>query len=1056
MNVKLTSLLDDAFKSGLDTTEDITPGDSLLKPGERRDTAVLFLDLAGFTRFSGSLDHETVHDLTKSIMNELVKTAKRYGGYVDKIEGDRIMVLFGAVSSGENDSLRGLLCGFRMLEVVSLAGSVLSGSGVDLSARIGISSGPVTVAPDAIGHLTAMGNTVNIASRLEELAGLNSILVTGRVHSMCRDYAQWAPPSRFDIRGFDGPVIAWMPMAELKPGFTDSHEIPMVGRRKELASLTGFCRMAVERSTGTNPDGHPKHLIVEITGEAGTGKARLASQFLQGNCGGWLVLRGRSIQDGQPPHLLWSSVLSSLLGFHVRKSVSREEFNRRLSRCCSIQGLRRALPFLGRLIPADTDEAIPENISNQALTLETHLAVRDLIIELSRVSPVALLLEDTQWMDPTDGKLLRFLVNNCNTERPLLLILTGRDQEKDSPAGGLRSDGLYSIYRSIHLGELSFEESGEMASLIAAVYTGGEAHELSGEAMDLIWKFSSGNPFFLKELMMHLLESSVISLRKGLWRTNDTSMGVSLPDTLTGLLQSRLDNLSPELRKTLLLCSVLGNDFLRETYSMVCSTLGISPADDGVFRELCERQMLTTADSGEMQGYRFRHPLIQKTACESNLSHNLKLIHRAAARAIEELFGGEDEAISGKLAMHWEGAEDIEQACVWGLRAQKHAWENYQQEMVLHWGSKLLSHLPENSQDFLKVLELNASALGLTGKTDEQLDTLLRIRSSADALELPLWVARSRMLLGSFYFAGGSMDKARENLETSLATARQHGFREIESDTLGNLGILAGASGDLVEAGKCFSLARKLQAELGNKKGEASTLGNLGIMASRTGDTDGAAAYFQSALEIFRETGDTRSEALTLGNLGSIFHEAGKFREAAELYSRALAGAERTGDRRSRGIYLCNLGILNGDMGNEEASMDYYRRAMVVSRETGDPRFTGWTLSNMGCLVLRQGDAEKASGMLSEAVEIFESIGDNARLAPALGSLGHSLFLCGAIEDSVSVLNRTCEMIKQMRLPRSGFEDSLVAHRKALLETGTALGVPPLPEHWEDQAASNP
>ncbi len=890
MNVKLTSMLDDAFRSSLDTVEDINANQGLLKPGERRDTAVLFLDLAGFTRISGTLDHETVHDLTKSIMNELVKTAKRYGGYVDKIEGDRIMVLFGAVSSGENDSLRGLLCGFRMLEVVRLAGSVLSGSGVDLSARIGISSGPVTVAPDAIGHLTAMGNTVNIASRLEELAGLNSILVTGRVHSMCLDYALWAPPLRFEVRGFDGPVIAWMPTAELKPGFTDCHEIPMVGRREEYADLIRFSRMATERSTGTNPDGYPKHLIVEISGEAGTGKARLASEFLQGNFGDWLVLRGRSIQDGQPPHLLWSSVLSSLLGFHVRKAVSREEFIGRLSRCCPIAGLKSALPFLGRLIPAETGETIPENMGNLALALETHLAVRDLIAELSRVSPVALLLEDTHWMDPTDKKLLRFLVKNCNTERPLLFILTGRNPENDSPVKDLVAEGLYSAYRNIHLGELSSEESGEMASLVAARFTGGEAHGFSGEAMELIWKYSSGNPFFLKELVMHLLETSTISLGNGLWRTTDSSMGLSLPNTLTGLLQSRLDNLSPRLRKTLLLCSVLGNDFLRDTYRMVCSTLGVPPADDGVFRELCEKQMLSAADSGDMPGFRFRHPLIQKTACESNLSHNLKLIHRAAAGAIEELYGNDDETISGKLAMHWEGAEDIEQACLWGLRAQKHAWENYQQQMVLHWGGKLLSWLPEDSEDYLKVLELNASALGLSGKTDEQLETLLRIHNSAENLGIPLWRARSRMLLGSYHITGGNMNKAREELESSLSLAKQHGFSEIESDAMGNLGILAGASGNTVEAERCFSRARKLQAELGNKKGEANTLGNLGIMASKMNDTDGAAEYFRRALEIFRETGDTRSEALTQGNLGSIFHEAGRHREALELYSRARRG----------------------------------------------------------------------------------------------------------------------------------------------------------------------
>ncbi len=169
-----------------------------------------------------------------------------------------------------------------------------------------------------------------------------------------------------------------------------------------------------------------------------------------------------------------------------------------------------------------------------------------------------------------------------------------------------------------------------------------------------------------------------------------------------------------------------------------------------------------------------------------------------------------------------------------------------------------------------------------------------------------------------------------------------------------------------------------------------------------------------------------------------------------------LAGVERTGDRRSRGVFLCNLGILNSDMENYKASMDYYRRAMDVSRETGDLRFKGWTLNNMGDLLLRMGDAEKASGMLYEAVEIFERIGERVHLAMALGKLGHSLLLSGSPEESVAVLERTCLLVNEMKLPRREFENNLIAHRNSLLESKAVTKVPPLPEHWDSQAAPAP
>jgi class 3 adenylate cyclase len=209
MSEELGKLLKNAFlnrKTG-GTAAD-TGSNTELLPGERRDVAVLFLDLSGFTAFSETLDHETVHEITRSLSDELVFTSEQYSGYVNKIEDDRIMVLFGAIRSRENNSRSAILCSFKMLSVVEAVGSILSEAGVHLSARIGINSGPVTVAPDAIEHLTAMGRTVNIASRVEENAEENSILVTDSVYSNCSESILWEKPVKLSIRG--GVEFPWL------------------------------------------------------------------------------------------------------------------------------------------------------------------------------------------------------------------------------------------------------------------------------------------------------------------------------------------------------------------------------------------------------------------------------------------------------------------------------------------------------------------------------------------------------------------------------------------------------------------------------------------------------------------------------------------------------------------------------------------------------------------------------------------------------------------------------------------------------------------------------
>lgn len=241
MNEELGSVVKNAFLARKKQNIASNLNKAMLVPGERRDVAVLFLDLSGFTAFPESLDHETVHNITKSLMDELVFTAEQYSGSVDKIEGDRIMVLFGAIRPIENNSRSSILCGFKMLEVVEIAGSILESIGVHLSARIGINNGPVTVAPDAIGHLTAMGNTVNIASRMEENAEENSILVADSVYSNCSENIQWSKPAELTVKGITVPIRIWKPVAvryKSNPAFYPaSVRTVFVARKREYSIL---------------------------------------------------------------------------------------------------------------------------------------------------------------------------------------------------------------------------------------------------------------------------------------------------------------------------------------------------------------------------------------------------------------------------------------------------------------------------------------------------------------------------------------------------------------------------------------------------------------------------------------------------------------------------------------------------------------------------------------------------------------------------------------------------------------------------------------------------
>ena len=182
-----------------------------LIPGERRDVAILFLDLKGFTAMSETMDHETVHKIIGGIMQALSSVVKGHGGYVDKFEGDLIMALFGATMATENDCIRAVACGLKMFNVLREVNQIFSAKGYEIGARCGINYGSVTVAPDAADHLPVMGDEVNLASRMESTAEVNSVQITAQVKKECGDYFAWEDLGEIQVKGKKHPIHTFRP-----------------------------------------------------------------------------------------------------------------------------------------------------------------------------------------------------------------------------------------------------------------------------------------------------------------------------------------------------------------------------------------------------------------------------------------------------------------------------------------------------------------------------------------------------------------------------------------------------------------------------------------------------------------------------------------------------------------------------------------------------------------------------------------------------------------------------------------------------------------------------
>lgn len=1061
MRKELGSLLKNAFLSRKSGKASSDQTGAMLKPGERRDVAVLFLDLAGFTAFSETLDHETVHDITKSLMDELVFTADQYSGYVDKIEGDRIMVLFGAIHSGENNSRSAVLSAFKMLEVVKIASYILTEAGAIISARIGINSGPVTVAPDAIGHLTAMGNTVNIASRIEEIAAENSILVTDRVYSLCSEDILWENSREVSIRGIGIPLLTWKPLVVKYRGNTIScHEsinTVFVGREKEYSILVETRKMQLDHTSGYNRMGGARHLIVELTGEAGTGKTRLITEFLKNEylTTDSIILRSNSISDAQPAHWLWSVVLRNLFNFQIEDSIAYDDFTYAVSRHCPVNKLSTALPFLGRLVSAISSDSRLQELDNKAIVTETEMAIRDLLEALSESSPVVIVLEDLQWMDSTDSRVLDFIVKNCNSVNPIMFLLVRRSDHKNLLPEDICDNSAYSISRRIEIRELGEDESLLFTERFMRKLNGDKSNPISTAAMDFIQRHSSGNPFFLQELLLHLVESGGLSLTDSSWSLTDDSVEFSTPGSLTGLLQSRLDRLPDSLRKTLLNCSVLGMEFRLDIYKRVEEKLGIPLCGEDVFNGLIERQFLECSSSPEQTIYRFRHSFIQDTAYRSILAHNLKLLHKAAAESMEDLFDDNDERVSAKLADHWERAGEESSAVRWGIIAHRHASKNYQYDSVLKRGDKLDKWLsphgdnPEALQKLLQVIKRNCMALQLTCRWEELHILLERMLSIASSNYLTKWVARTEVAMGSYYTAVRDLDSALMHLDKSLKLSRENDFAEIESEALGSLGVIAAMNREFSRARKFFELERDLFSDLQNLSGKAKALGNLGILHRNIGETDKAIPLLEETLEIFRSTGDVRGEAVTLGNLGSLYQDQDSTDKAEDFYRRAIDIFHRLGDRMPEAVFLCNLGNVFRNRKNFSQARNSYFKARDIMEEISDKRTEAWIMTNLGLLFIVEGNPGESEKLYTNAVRMFIEVEDEENKAIALAGAGYVQYLSGRHNMALKTLKTTHEIISRLKLESEEFSETFIKLHRKLGDIGTNAKDLPWPEHWD-------
>ena len=526
--------------------------------GERKPVTAIFADVVGSTTLAETIDPEDWSQIMNGAFELLSAAVYRYEGTVAQLQGDAMVVFFGAPVAHEDDPERAVRAALDMIAAVrEYAVQVQAEYGIAFAMRCGLSTGDVMVGKigsDLRYEYTALGDTMNTAARMEAAAEPMTVLVTEDTYRLTAATFDFEEVGPLTLKGKSTPIKGYRVLGlRVTPG--PSRGIaglrsPMVGRDAELARLQELLATA-RAGTGR---------AAMIIGDPGLGKSRLLEELKSsaGDDTHWIVGQCPTFGASMPYHLV-IDIARSCLG--ISPADSPEEARAKLSHRVSellTEGQEEASAILTHLLglseAAVTDEG--QVIDPGALSTRIIGTVHRLLAALATSGPVVLVWEDIQWADPSSVEALGAAMARFRKLRVLLVAALRPDHD----SGGWR---LLTMAREV-FGETLAELQLQPLSAAAGTELIGnllEVESLPPRLRATIFARAEGNPFFVEEVVRMLIDGGVIVRDGDHWVATKEAASVEVPATLRGLLLARIDRLPASARRSLRVASVIGRQF---------------------------------------------------------------------------------------------------------------------------------------------------------------------------------------------------------------------------------------------------------------------------------------------------------------------------------------------------------------------------------------------------------------------------------------------------------------------------------------------------------------
>ncbi len=1016
--------------SSFDGTAPQLAADSLPGPGrpgaERRQVTALFCDMVGSSALASRLDPEDMGALITTYQQICRTAIEHFGGYGVTYFGDGVFGCFGWPKAHENDAERAVRAGLAILQAAKATPML---PGLVVPVRVGIATGLVVIGDLSggarPGGLSIVGETPNLAARLQGIAEPNTLIISDRTRRLLGGLFELRRHGTMPLKGFDVPVDIWEVTgeAQVDSRFAAARGQPvgqqgrrLLGREVELAALQEAWELTLSG----------RGQAVLLAGEPGIGKSRLVEAF--------------SAAVREMPHLrlrYQCSAFQMNTPLHpVIRQIERgaaitsaDDAATRLSKLSTLANAEQIppemLPLLADMVAGGIDGAVqvPEPQSGLQQTLEK---LADLLIARARQTPLLVLVEDAQWIDPTTRELLSRLSGQL-AEHRLMVLMTIRS---DAAASWTATPEA----RRLDLARLDRRTARELVALHGA------GAGLAEEVRELILEKTDGVPLFIEELTRAAVEA----------RGDGVVAAAEVPTTLQDSLMARLDRLSG-IKTVAQLCAVVG----RESSFRLLQTLVEAEATDlpHALQTLVQAGILVEAGQGRETVFRFRHALMQDAAAASMLRAHRQALHARIGAVLRDRFPEAAAQNPELVAHHFTEAQQTEEAVRWWHRAGRVAIRRSAD-------AEATNHL-RRGLDLLAILPAG----------DER-----------DRLEIALRADLAGPLFG---VQGFTSTEAEANAERGWQLCKHLGAHDLAFTVLWARGQVASTRGDVVNASAYAEQMLRMAEALADDRRRALALRNLGIAHQARGDQPAAREALEHALELLsaQPEDEARANAYAYGldplstsraALALTLQQIGDQAEAEAQIRAAEAEARESDHLLTLAYVLFRIGVYHMVDGNVSEAGQVSEELVAMGRRY---RLASWTRlgeSVAGWHQARTGMAREGLALMRASIDGQRERGSflwqplmmclEAALLTEQGDTAGALSRLATAEKDAERLSHTFGMAELHRVrasalrrqgaPLSVVQAALAAGARLAAAQGAGLGAKRLGEMAKAAAAA--